>query len=503
MISGHRCPSEIRRRGLVLVLDADGAAGLDELLRGRGPRDLDPRQRSPVSLDQLRRPVRGQRKVAWRAERERIRERRRRRVVHVDLVGHVPVVNRRRGFAERHLDRQLRRLAVRDEVPLEHLEDLRRPSELRQRDHHRVAGADLHRVETEARRERDLLPGALQFDACDALRRAARGRHRQDDIAPVSDRIVLRVVSRRGLRRKVGRLPLALLGDEHALHGIYPVAGTRLGLHADRPGEIGVGERDGRDPIAGRVWNHLAAGVCDQAAHRGQDFADVIVGRCARVEHAVRLVAVFVGRRRRRENLHLLVADVCRRGERGVVDFARRQAEAVGGVSQVVAQTESGVCRVDSRRCARVVHLLALHHRGDVRDAAGPDLVAPLELHVNVSDPAQAMRARPLAVRESRGRGDEICLRRLRVSAELLVDLGVAGEATACRGARAGERELVVEVNVADLLDLVPGERDHKVEKLVLRSGRGDVNDHAGDLGFAVHDLPRRNRRAHHLRAVR
>ncbi len=40
------------------------------------------------------------------------------------------------------------------------------------------------------------------------------------------------------------------------------------------------------------------------------------------------------------------------------------------------------------------------------------------------------------------------------------------------------------------------------MQELVLRSGRGDVNDHAGDLGFAVDDLTRRDWRADHLRAV-
>ena len=82
------------------------------------------------------------------------------------------------------------------------------------------------------------------------------------------------------------------------------------------------------------------------------------------------------------------------------------------------------------------------------------------------------MVARPLAVGQARGRGLKVRLDRLRIAAELLVDLSVAREAALGGAARARQRELVVEVDVADLLDLVAGQRDDEVQVLIFRSGR-------------------------------
>ena len=139
-------PRQVSRARARLVFDDDGATALDELLGWRRPLYFDARNSGAVGLDELRGAVCGERETRWRAERERVGQGRVRRVGDINLVGHRPRVNRGRGFAQSHVDVKLRRIAVGSKVPLHHLENFRRPTELCVGDHDRVARANLHRL---------------------------------------------------------------------------------------------------------------------------------------------------------------------------------------------------------------------------------------------------------------------------------------------------------------------------------------------------------------------
>ena len=165
---------------------------------------------------------------------------------------------------------------------------------------------------------------------------------------------------------------------------------------------------------------------------------------------------------------------------------------------------QSAVVGPRRRQGARVIDLLPLHHGAEVRDAERERVGAVLQAGVEVGNAAQPVRGGQTAL------ADQVRVSGLVRAAKVLGDAD-EGDAFLARsepgvGAVGDEPlpvqrdRLVVDVDGADLLHLVPGEGDDHVEELVVpglrlqgavEAGvhRLDEDERAGDAGLAVDDL--------------
>jgi hypothetical protein len=128
---------------------------------------------------------------------------------------------------------------------------------------------------------------------------------------------------------------------------------------------------------------------------------------------------------------------------------------------QVIAHRQRQILRPDRQPRARIVELLAAHHGLDVRYPARKHVAAVGQLDVKVGHAAQPVLGAPAdAGGDQVGVGDLVGRPQVRDDGGIAGELGIGGEH-------------VVEIDLLDRIDLMPGQRHHQVQRVVVGAGRG------------------------------